>query len=69
MLNLEARSVPGGSKYFRTTYGDMTSHFTTNSARVVEGIWNRTRVAVKVLKTYEGVTPSIEVRSDPWGVT
>jgi hypothetical protein len=38
--------------------------YTTQSARVVEGTWNRTRVAVKILKTDEGVTPNIDVRLD-----
>ena len=37
-----------------------------SSARVFEGTWKRTRVAVKVLKTDDGVTPSYEVRLDPY---
>lgn len=36
--------------------------FMTSSARVFEGTWNKTRLAVKVLRTSSGIAPSKEVR-------
>lgn len=35
-----------------------------NSARVFEGTWNGTQVAVKILKMDDGVAPNSEVRLD-----
>lgn len=33
-----------------------------SSARVFQGTWNKLRVALKVLKTQDGITPSTHVR-------
>ena len=50
--------------YVYGLFVQQASFWTTNSARVLEGIWNKTPVAVKILKSNEGVTPSFEVRLD-----
>ena len=62
---MDVRLAQVDSEYFHLHLYAWSSHFCmTYSARVFEGIWNKTWVAVKVLRTDSGVTPSSDMRLD-----